>query len=64
MHDDVAIAAYNMLSNGMGGIDWSGLDLAVERFEIEDVEGLIDRLVTIKNHQPPEDLHDEPVRDA
>lgn len=45
-----------MLGNGMGGIDWSGLDFAVEKFEISDVDGLIDRLTWIKNHEPPEEL--------
>ena len=50
--DDMAIVAFNLLSNGMGGIDWSGLDVVVTKLGIEDVEGLIDRFYVIKNHRP------------
>lgn len=50
--DDFAIAAFNLLSNGMGGIDWSGLNVVVTKLGIEDLEGLIDRLALIKNHRP------------
>lgn len=41
-----------MLGNGMGGIDWSGLEVLAARFGVEDIEGLIDRLEVVKNHDP------------
>jgi hypothetical protein len=44
-----------MLSNGSGGLDWSGFDLAVAKFGIEDVDGLIERLHVIKAHRPPDE---------
>jgi hypothetical protein len=43
-----AIKAYNLLSNGMGGIDWAGLDVVVEMLGIEDVEALIEALLSIR----------------
>jgi hypothetical protein len=36
----------------MGGLDWSGLEIWVEKLGIEDVDGLIDRLRIIKLHTP------------
>lgn len=39
----------------MGGLDWSGLDVVVEKYGIEDVDGLLDRLLVIKTHTPPKD---------
>lgn len=44
-----------MLANGMGGVDWAGLQLAVEKHEVENVEDLIDRLVYIKSWRRPTD---------
>lgn len=38
----------------MGGIDWAGLPLVVEHLGIDDVEGLLHRLLTIKLHKRPE----------
>lgn len=42
----------------MGGVDWSGLDLAIEFYNVQDVEGLIRRMLIVKGHKPPKD--DEP----
>lgn len=53
--DGIAIAVSNALQNGMGGFDWNGLPILVEYYGIDDVEGLIDRLLVIKNHRPPKD---------
>lgn len=39
----------------MGGIDWAGLSLFVGLYGVEDVEGLIDRLLVIKSHTPPKE---------
>jgi hypothetical protein len=40
-----------MLSNDQGGVDWSGLPLAVNLFCITDIEALINHLVVIKLHK-------------
>ena len=45
---------FNALANGMGGIDWTGLPLLASLYGVQDVEGLIDRLIVIKTHRPPE----------
>lgn len=49
-----AIRAWNLLHNGMGGIDWSGLPYVVAHLGVHDASGLIDRLLIIKAHKPPE----------
>ena len=41
-----------MLANGSGAIDWAGLPLVCELLGVKDVESLIHRLTTIKNHRP------------
>lgn len=50
----MALTVQNFLANGMGGLDWSGFDLVVEKLGIEDVDGLLDRLLVIKTHKPKE----------
>lgn len=45
--------AYNLLSNGMGGLDWAGLEVVCAYLGITDVEPLIHALGVIKAHQPP-----------
>lgn len=37
-----------MLSNGMGGLDWSGLPFVCEALGVRNVEGLMQRLAVIK----------------
>jgi hypothetical protein len=44
-----------MLANGMGGLDWAGLDLACAYFGVADPRGLVHRLLTIKAYQAPKD---------
>lgn len=51
--DMLAMRTWNMLANGMGGLDWAGLPLAVALLGITDVEGLLHRLQVIKQHKPP-----------
>lgn len=46
-----AIDAWNLLNNGMGGLDWAGLPIVCEYLGTDDPEGLIDRLGVIKQHQ-------------
>jgi len=53
--DLLAMRVWNMLANGMGGLDWSGMPLAVALYGITDVEGLLHRLQVIKAHKPPQD---------
>ena len=61
--DLLAVRVWNMLANGMGGIDWRALPLPVELFGITDIEGLIHRLLVIKSHNPPKP-GDEPEQPA
>ncbi len=42
------------MTNGSGGLDWAGLSIAVAAIGIDDVPGLIERLLVIKTHKPPE----------
>jgi hypothetical protein len=44
---------WNLLSNGHGGLDWSGLPVVVARLGITAVEALIDDLGAIKTWRPP-----------
>jgi len=50
----LAIKAWNLLANGMGGLDWAGLPLVVDLLGIEDIEALVDALLVIKTHRPPD----------
>lgn len=45
-----AIQAWNLLSDGAGGIDWSGMPLVCEYLGIDDLDGLIGRLQAIRQH--------------
>lgn len=55
----LAIRVWNMLSNGMASIDWAGLPLVAAMFGIEDLEALITRLMTIKQHRPGDAKNEE-----
>lgn len=46
--------AFNLLHNGMGGLDWAGLPLVVELLGVTDIELLLVRLQVIREHKPPE----------
>ena len=48
----LAIRAWNLLSNGHGGLDWAGLPVVCEHLGIDDPTSLIDRLQVIKTHRP------------
>ena len=43
------------MENGTGGITWDALPLAIDFYEVENVEGLIERLLVIKGHRPPKE---------
>jgi hypothetical protein len=34
----------------LGGLDWLGLEIAAERFGVDDIEVLITQLETIRDH--------------
>lgn len=48
----LAIRAWRMLANGMGGLDWAGLPFVVELLGIDDVEAFVHQLMTIKAWRP------------
>jgi len=52
----MAIRIFNGLCDSMGAINWAGFELLAERFGISNVEGLIDRLLVIKSHEPPKPM--------
>lgn len=43
---------YRLLANGMGGVDWAGLPLVAGWMGVTDIDGLMQRLVAIRMHQP------------
>jgi hypothetical protein len=49
----IAIAVFNALKNGQGGIDWAGLPMVLEWFGVADVAGLLQRLLLIKSYRKP-----------
>lgn len=59
----LAIRAWNLLSNGMGGIDWAGLPIVAELLAVQDLELLTDALLAIRQYKPAsersEDTEDE-----
>lgn len=50
-----AIRAWNLLANGMGGLDWAGLPVVAAVLGIADIESLVDALGVIKAHRPGAD---------
>lgn len=56
--DRLAMTAWKYLSTDGGSIDFAGLPLVVELLGIDDVEGLLLRLLVIKHHAPPTDTEE------
>jgi hypothetical protein len=54
----MAIRAWRLLANGMGGIDWAGLPIVVEMLGIHDPESLIARLQVIRAYKPTENQNE------
>ena len=54
----MAFTLHAMLANGMGGIDWAGLPLACAWLGVRDVDGLLQRLLIIKTHDPKRNQED------
>jgi hypothetical protein len=42
----------------MGGIDWAGLPLACAWLGVRDVDGMLQRLLLIKTHDPKRNQDD------
>lgn len=51
----MAARARNLLQNGMGGIDWSGLPLVCAYLGVTQIEPFIDALQVLLNYEPPSD---------
>lgn len=51
----IALQAFTLLKNGMGGLDWAGLPYVVAHLGVQDVPALIEALHTIKTYSPPKD---------
>lgn len=49
----IALQAFTLLKNGMGGLDWAGLPYVVAHLGVQDVPALIEALHTIKTYTPP-----------
>lgn len=43
---------FRYLRDGMGGLDWAGLPYVCELLGVQDVEGLMHRLLVIKTYRP------------
>lgn len=50
----MALRIWNLLCDGNGGLNLSGLPLVAAWCGVTDVDGLLTRLETIKGHRPPE----------
>jgi hypothetical protein len=50
--DLLAVAAWNALHNGQGAIDWAGLPVVASWLGVEDIDGLLHRMLVIKGHRP------------
>ena len=48
----VAIKAWNLLSNGTGGIDYTGLPMVADMLGFDSIERLLHLLLVIKCHRP------------
>lgn len=49
--DRLAFKVFNLLADGMGGINWQGLPLMCGWLGATDIEGLMQRLAIIKTHR-------------
>jgi hypothetical protein len=55
MSSRLAIKGFNLLTNGMGGMDWAGLPVVVELLGIDDVEQFLWNILTIRSDPGDED---------
>lgn len=47
----MAFRVFNLLADGMGGLNWQGLPLVAGWLGVQDVDGLMHRLAIIKTHR-------------
>lgn len=47
------IRAYNMLHNGMGGLDWAGLPVVVGLLGAVDIDRLAAGLLAVRRYKQP-----------
>jgi hypothetical protein len=50
---------HTALKDGNGGLAWAGLPVLVEWLGIDDVAGLLHRLVLMKSYRKPHERQDE-----
>lgn len=55
-----AIAIFNALKSGQGGLHWDGLPVFIELFGVDDVAGLLQRLLVIKSYRKPAERGGDP----
>lgn len=51
--ETTALAVFTALKDGSGGLNWGGLGLFIEYFAVDDVAGLLQRLLVIKSYRKP-----------
>jgi hypothetical protein len=56
--ETMALTVFNILKNGSGGLDFAGLPLVAEWLGVQDVAGLLQRLVVIKSYRKPAERGD------
>jgi hypothetical protein len=54
-----AIRVWNFIADGMGGVRWDALPLALEFNRVPDAEETIVRLLLIKSHNPKREPRDD-----
>lgn len=57
--ESLAFMAWNALSNGMGGVDWSGFGLVCDWLGVDDPDRLAHQILAIKTHKRPEEADTE-----
>lgn len=49
-----SVRVWNMLTDGQGGVNWSGLEVACALFGVDNIEQVLHNLCTIKTHKKAE----------
>lgn len=55
--DYVAVKIGNLLGAGQRSLDWNSLPFLAAWYGIDDVDGLMCRLITLANYRPPRANH-------
>lgn len=51
----MAVRVFNVLYDGMGGLNWQGLEMWAAKLGVDDIDDLLTRLEIIKMHKRPEE---------